>query len=604
MCPKFNYWSGWFTSKPCRLGFFLLCFLLRATVNAQTVTNVDFVIVSGLQDIPGSGGVPDLSIWNKYPSGRILFWTVLFDENQERGSVYRSESGHIGFMQVIDGTEYFLIADSNGSPCRWLLEPHFISGSCTWMGETRSVSSFVPAVWAKTYFDIFGTQGNNVLGRLFKNGEGIVETSTYVGVCLSDAVGSCSFKWRKYSMGNFDYYGIVPGIWGEAVNSGKWEPWWYQGCNHYYSLHAVWRANYFDVDLEFFRGLLDSQWWLTGKYAVHWNHGITGIGHGSGEQGMSGSPAPSGGGGIISVPGDDILNPPTTPLGANGKWVYDPEKRVWQWQGDIADNVDKINPYDNSVMPENSLSIEGKWATESTLRRVLQTLEGFQKQQGITPEQLQVMIDSGVVSIVDGMVQYWEGKHLPEVISSVGDKVDSAAQSISSSSSSAANQVSGAVSAGADKIYNELRRDYSGLVGQLGANRASINQVWQSVDAGASAIVDAINGLDAPSIDVPTTEGQIEEEIELPSADLVGLSARLDQICDTLGFPSVSVPIIPPGALFSDWPVGVFDWRIPFSEFMSDSRVVGIIQGARTIILWLLSFTALLGLIRSMGGGA
>lgn len=596
MCLKFNCWNGWSIFKRYRLASLSLLFLLRATVSvyAQTVTNVDFVVISGLQDKPGSGGVSDESIWNRYPSGRMLFWTVLFDENQNRGTIYRSESGHIGFMQIIDGTEYFLIADETGSPCRWMLESHPINVSQTYMGETRSFSTYVPSVWAKTYFDVFGISGNAGRGSLYKNGEGVIQTSTYVGVVLSDSIGNCSFKWRKYSMGNNDYYGVVAGIWGEAPSFGQWEPWWYQGSSDYYSLHAVWRANYFDVELEFFRSLLDSKWWITGKYSVHWSHGINGIGHGTGEQGGSGAPAPSGGG-SISVPGD-ILNPPTTPLGDNGRWVYDPEKGLWQWQGDIADNVNQINPYDNSVMPENSGTIEGKWATESTLRRVLQTIEGFQKEQGITTEQLQAMLDAGVVSIVDGMIQFWEGKHIPQAIASVGDRVDQAAQSVNNSVGSASGNVSASVTAAGDKVYNMVRSLRAETISQSTSLRTAVH--FQG-----DRIVDAINNIEAPSIDidVPSTDGQTIDNYDAPEGDVGSLGNELFDLNMSWGLPVVDIPVV---REFPDWDVGVFDWVIPLSYFSysKNPRISNILHGVREFLSWLCWLTLVVGCVRSIGG--
>lgn len=599
MCLKFNFWSGWSIFKRYRLAFLLPLFLLRATASvcAQTVTNVDFVVISGLHDIPGSSGVPDLSIWNRHPSGRMLFWTVLFGENQNRGTIYRSESGHIGFMQIIDGTEYFLIADETGSPCRWMLESHPINVSRTYMDETRSWSTYVPSVWAKTYYDVFGINGNAGRGSLYKNGEGVIQTSTSEGVVLSDSIGNCSFKWRKYSMGNNDYYGVVAGIWGETVNWGQWEPWWFQGSSDYYSLHAVWRANYFDVELEFFRSLLDSKWWVTGKYSVHWSHGINGIGHGTGEQGGSGAPAPSGGGGI-SVPGD-ILNPPTTPLGDNGRWVYDPEKGLWQWQGDIADNVNQINPYDNSVMPENSGTIEGKWATESTLRRVLQTLEGFQKEQGITPEQLQTMIDSGVVSIVDGMVQYWEGKNIPQAIASVGDQ---AAQS----AGAAANQIANKLENIGDRIVSAVGMRggiAQRIINAEDALSGKLDSLGSRVDSGAGAIVDAINNIEAPSIDidVPSTDGQTIDNYDAPEGDVGSLGNELFDLTMSWGLPVVDIPVV---REFPDWDVGVFDWVIPLSYFSysKNPRISNILHGVREFLSWLCWLTLVVGCVRSIGG--
>jgi len=73
MCPRFNYWSGLFTSKPFKLGCFLLCFLLRATasVHAQTVTNVDFVVVGSAYYL-GDNPV----VYDTIPTGCLLFWTV------------------------------------------------------------------------------------------------------------------------------------------------------------------------------------------------------------------------------------------------------------------------------------------------------------------------------------------------------------------------------------------------------------------------------------------------------------------------------------------------------------------------------------------------
>lgn len=586
---------GKFTFKRFRWVCFLFCFLLSVIDStAQAVTNVDFVVISGLHDIPGSSGVPDLSIWNRRPSGRMLFWTVLFDENQNRGTIYRSESGHIGFIQIIDGTEYFLIADETGSPCRWMLESHPINVSRTYMDETRSFSTYVPSVWAKTYFDVFGINGNAGRGSLYKKGEGVIQTSTYEGVVLSDSIGNCSFKWRKYSMGGNDYYGVVAGIWGETVNWGQWEPWWFQGSSDYYSLHAVWRANYFDVELEFFRSLLDSKWWITGEYSVHWSHGITGIGHGTGEQGVSGAPAPSGGA-STSVPGD-ILNPPITPLGDNGRWVYDPEKGLWQWQGDIADNVNQINPYDNSVMPENSGTIEGKWATESTLRRVLQTLEGFQREQGITSEQLQAMIDSGVVSIVDGMVQYWEGKNLVEAIDNQGqnlvDVIDDRVSGVTGRLSIEGAGIKNAINQH-KQISSAISSRVSGLETGVSRVNTSIGAVNASIGEAKSDIVDAISNITIP--ENPTVEGQETESYEITAPDL---SSHIDGWF-AFDFPQLTIAR---QFVFEDYEIGVFDWKIPFSAF-NDSSLRIVINTVRNILTWLVYLSAVLGVFKAMGGG-
>lgn len=604
MCRKHNFSNGWFIFRRCRLVFFSLLFLLRATasVYAQTVTNVDFLVVGSLYQL--FEGYEAKYVYDKFPTGPILFWTVLFDENQERGSIYRSQSGHIGW---IDGNE-FVIAGGDGKPMTWSLR----SRKVRFFDARIDAPTYfnVPSYMLKDSFDVIGVGGFNGRICLFRHtpASSVYNSYTYAGNMGSVYLEGITSGAGSYKGARIVYLYVDEGVIRRGLLYGEEED--------FYSLRYVWRHPDFDISLEEFTLILESTWWLRDRYTVSSFNGVTGItgintldGGGMGRDNTRiSNTIPSGGGAapgdVASVPlsvSGDPFNPPTTPLGDNGRWVYDPEKKLWQWQGDLADNANRIDPYDNSVMPENSGTIEGKWATESTLRRVLQTLEGFQKEQGITPEQLQAMIDSGVVSIVDGMVQYWEGKHIPQAIASVGDKIDSAAQSISDSSSSAANQVSSSIAAASDQIRRKMNDDYSGLSGHIAANSAYVNNVKRAVDSGTASIVGAINGLEFPSVDIPTAEVQDFESYDAPVGDVDSLGNDLF----SLVFPGVAFASIPVVSEFPDWDVGVFDWIIPFSYFSysRNPQIYGVLSSVRTVLKWLIYLSVVISGVRMLGGG-
>lgn len=581
----------------------LFCLLCRIA-NADPVTNVDFVVIAGRHDIDMPHPEPWQSQYNSYPVGRLLFWTVIFDDTQTRGEIYRSESGHVGFIKQIAGGEVFVIANESGGPASWLLDSDTIYGD--YYGT--AIFGRPPHVWNKPYYDIFATSGTGNRGSLYNASAGVLSSWQM----LDSFVGSIAFRYADYSYYGQTLWGVIPVVrhW-EPAGNGSWQ-YRVQKPTHHYSVYATWRASQFDLTLDFFKLMLDTKWWLTGKFAVQ-SWGITGIGYGAGDQGASGQSASGsaggsggggGGGGITTLPGA-IDDPPITPLGLNGRWVYDPETKLWKWIGDIADNASQINPYDNSVMPENQErglaqestlrqikdGVDGL-AQESTLQKILISAEEFQKQQRITPEQFQSMLDNGVVALKDGMIEYWEGKNL-------GAKLDG----IDSSVDEAGNRVVSAV--GAVKGQVGLVKDSSATTAQKAGQIAlalspfgnvggTINNINANIVTSGDNIVNAIEG---SKVDLPTTEEQDKEDVDISEPDL----SLLDNLL-TFNFPTVNLPVV---TEFEDYEIGVFDWKIPFSYF-SQSRntfFFHAIWATRSILKWLVYLSATLAVLKAMGGG-
>lgn len=111
--------TGKSISKLFRSVCFLFCFLLSAiNSSAQTATNVDFVVVGSSYWLDGQ------YMYDTIPTGCLLFWSIKPD-GAERASIYRSESGHIAFVQSIEceyyGDDWLILADSSGSPMPWFV---------------------------------------------------------------------------------------------------------------------------------------------------------------------------------------------------------------------------------------------------------------------------------------------------------------------------------------------------------------------------------------------------------------------------------------------------------------------------------------------------
>lgn len=576
---------------------FALCFCLLFRIgDAAPVTNVDFVVISGRQDIDTVDPEPWQTKYNSYPVGRLLFWTVIFDDTQTRGEIYRSESGHIGFIKQVNGGEVFVIANESGGPSSWLLDTSTIHVDYS----SKTYFSRPPHVWNKPYFDIFATTGVGNRGSLWNSSGGVISAN----YTLLGFVGNTGFAWRNFNFQGLTFSGVCPLVRFDPYDNGNFVN-QVQTPFSYYAAYSTWRSPLFDVSLDFFKMMLDSKWWIRGQFAFN-STGITGIGYGTGEQGVSGQTASGsaggafGAGGITQLPGA-IDDPPQTPLGLNGKWVYDPETKLWNWIGDVADNADQINPYDNSVMPENEErglaqeatlrqvkeGVEGL-AKESTLQQIRVTLEDFQQDQGITPEQLQVMIDNSVVSIVDGQVQYWEGKHLAEKLDAIDSSVDDAANRLYNVGNSINSKVD-LITQNSGSIRDNTQ--------SAAANTGVRGPIVTTLNSVGNKIVNAVNDINIP--ENPTVDGQDTEEYQIGEPDL---SNQID------GWFSYDWPhiTIPRANHFYDYDIGLFGWTIPFSYFNDDEYLVcnSTINIVRNLLLWLVRVSAVVGVFKAMGGGA
>lgn len=592
--------------KLFRSACFLFCFLLCLTADSAPVTNVDFVVVYGRHDKNMVDPTPWQTKYNSYPVGRLLFWTVIFDDTQTRGEIYRSESGHIGFIKQIDGGEVFVMANESGGPASWLLDTSTISVRYS---ENHSYYARPPHVWQKPFFDIFATLGVGNPGSLYNSTHGVISGHRVLLGIVGSNVG---FEWRNFFLHGQTFSGVCPVVRYDYSGNGQIEYNVHVPFS-YYSVYATWRSPLFDVPIDVFKMHLDSKWWIRGWFAFD-STGITGIGYGTGDQGVSGQTASGSsggsgdGGGITMLPGA-IDDPPQTPLGLNGRWVYDPETRLWNWVGDIADNADQLNPWDNSVMPENQerglaqeatlrqvkAGIDGL-AKENTLQQIRMTLEEFQRQQGITSDQLQAMIDNAVVEIVDGYVQYWEGKNLVEAIDNQGqnlvDVIDDRVSGVIGRLSIEGAGIKNAINQH-KQVSSAISSRVSGLETGVSRVNTSIGAVNASIGEAKSDIVDAISNITMP--ENPTVDGQDVESYEITTPDL---SSQIDGWF-AFDFPQLTIAR---QFVFEDYDIGVFGWKIPFSAF-NDSSLRIIINTVRNILTWLVYLSAVLGVFKAMGGG-
>ena len=600
--PKFlTVLTGWSIFSRSALVCCLLCCLLCRTADAEPVTNVDFVVVSGRHDM-NMDAEPWQTKYNSYPVGRLLFWTVIFDDTQTRGEIYRSESGHIGFIKQVAGGEVFLIANESGGPASWLLDTSTIHAEWT---SSQTYFARPPHVWNKPYYDIFATSGVGNRGSLWNTTDGVISAN----FTLLGYVGNVSFAWRNFNLQSYTYSGVCPLVRFDPLDNGTFQN-QVKAPFSYYAAYATWRSPLLDVPLDFFKMMRDRKWWIRGEFAVN-STGITGIGYGTGDQGVSGQTASGGsggsggGGGITTLPGA-IDDPPQTPLGLNGRWVYDPETKLWNWIGDIADNANQINPFDNSVMPENQERGAAQEATlrqvkdgidglakEETLKKVYMSMEEFAKQQNLRTGELQAMIDNGVVSIVDGMVQYWEGKNLAPKLDSIKSSVDESADRVVQSQSATRQQVE--LIKDTTGSIRDSTAATAGALGPRGALVLSINTVGDTVSTIGDSIVNAVGDIDVP--ENPTTDEQDKEEVDISEPELSQFDGWL-----TLEFPQINIPRV---TNFSDYDIGVMGWEIPFSYFSQSNGAwynVAIFR-VRTILAWLVYLSATLGVCKAMGAG-
>ncbi|MDD4414889.1 MAG: hypothetical protein PHR14_10185 [Oscillospiraceae bacterium] len=366
-----------------------------------------------------------------------------------------------------------------------------------------------------------------------------------------------------------------------------------------FRLRWAWRASSYSLSLEAFKVHLSSKWWLTGKFItdstgivsinVSGGNGIGDIVGDGGGDGVSGGVPPDVSDYDGSVPGT-VDQPPLNPLGQNGRYVYDPEKQIWQWQGDIADNATEIDPFgeDQPAPAYNT----GDLAQESTLRKVLKTLEGFQKEQGIKPDELQAMIDNGVISLKDGMIEYWEGKHLADKLDAIESSVDEAAVRIYNVGNSINSKIPGIE--GKLESIAEASASTARSLGPRGAIVNNLTQIKADITTSGDNIVSAI---EASKVDVPTTE-QETEDYQIATPDL---SSQID------GWLSFNLPVIniaPVGTL-QDYDIGFMDWKIPFSEFSKSKGkwYIDALFRVRAILKWLVYLSATLAVVKAMGAG-
>lgn len=616
MCLKFNFWNGWSICKPFKLACLLLCCLLKAIDSeAQSATNVDFIVVGSSYWLDGQ------YVYDTIPTGCILFWSIKPDD-AERAPIYRSESGHIAFVQRIDafgyGSEDWLVlADSSGSPMPWFVNSGWRRSYKISVEGGGSVTKYAvyPGKISKYAFDCIPCNSLTGTGCTLLY---LVTRPVFADTDFLSRSGNIGFAQHSFT------YNDKPMAHGYVYGTALDYSWQYDGnkpkvigfddgSSEAMQLRWAFRASSFEISLDAFKSHLPSKWWMTKKFTVSPGNGIIAInvpgGTGMGGQGdgeNSGPAAPSEGGPGVggSVPGD-ITNPPSTPMGQNGKWVYDPETKMWNWQGDYADNADQLNPWDNSVMPENQ---ERGLAQEATLRKVeagiekiRMTLEDFQKQQGVTPDQLQAMIDNAVVEIVDGQVQYWQGQNLVGAINNIADKVEEVKENIDNSASSAANQVAESIQQAANKNKSAVDLNSTYLWNFKQENHSDLRALQSTVTYQGGRIVDAINDLEAPTVDVPSTDEQTIDNCDAPVGDVGSLGNELFGLSMSW-LPVQNLPVV---REFPDWDVGVFDWVIPFSHFSysKNPRISNILYGVREFLSWLCWVTLVVGCVRSIVGG-
>lgn len=592
--------TGKSTFKHSNWVCFLFCFLLSAinSFGQSSATNVDFIVVGSAYYLNSQSPV----VYDTIPTGCLLFWSVIFD-GEQRATIYRSESGHIAF--VSNGR--LVIAGSDGKPMPW-----FLNSGLQVSTEIPVAPDGHEVVFYKTTPNILYKNAFDTIPLSLSRGMGSYQ---FIGV-LSHEAGYASYIGRfgdylmcpvggnycrpmydkqRYSAGLGRY---VPGatFLYSTVQGSSWD-------FERYMLRWAWRSTAFNITLAGFKGHLPSKWWLTGKFVTE-STGITSIGvsgggigdlvgDGSGGDGVSrGNIPPDTDDYAGGVPGT-VDTPPINPIGQNGKWVYDPEKQIWQWQGDLADNAVNIDPYgEDQPLP---IYNTGDLAQESTLRKVLQTLEGFSKEQGVTSDQLQSMIDNGVVALKDGMVEYWEGKHLAEKLDAIDSSVEDAADRIDSSVDDAANliyNVGNSINSRVNVIMDRAGSINDGVY-SAAANTGVRGPIVNTLNNVGNNIVDAISDITMP--EMPTVEGQETESYEITTPDL---DSQIDGWFSS-NFPQLTIART---FVFDDYDIGVFGWKIPFSAFNSSSvRIV--INTARNIVAWLVYLSAVLGVFKAMGGG-
>lgn len=594
LTPYLMRLTGRFTFKLSRLAFCLFCFLLLAIdSSAQSVTNVDFVVVGSAYKLTGDAPY----VYDTIPTGCILFWSIK-PENAERAEIYRSESGHIAF--VSNGR--LVIAGSDGKPMVW-----FLNSGLQVMARVQQPPNGEYATVYKSTPNILYKNAYDTISLTLMRGIG---SAAFLGAS-SDGPGGIIGRFGDYMVGAVGGNYCIPYLDKPrySVSQQGFVPAWHQlwsfiEDNWYKSeqfrLRWAWRASSLTISIDAFKSHLSSKWWLTGKFIAD-SSGITSIdvmgGNGIGDivgdgggDGVSGTVPPDVSDYDGSVPGT-IDNPPTNPLGQNGRYVYDPEKKIWQWQGDIADNATDIDPFgEDQPLPTYNT---GDLAQESTLRKVLQTLEGFQKEQGIQPDVLQAMIDNGVVSIVDGMVQYWEGKNLGAKLDSIDSSVDDSANLVYG----AANSINSKVSVIKDNSDTTAQKagQIATALSPFGNVGNTINQINANIVTSGDNIVSAIEG---SKVDLPTTDGQDTQDYDISKPDL---SSQID------GWLSFNLPVIniPPVGTLQDYDIGFMDWKIPFSEFSKSkgSWYILALFRVREILAWLVYLSATLGVVKAMGAG-
>jgi hypothetical protein len=583
---------------------------------AQSATNVDFIVVGSAYWLDGQ------YMYDTIPTGCLLFWGIKPDD-AERAPIYRSESGHIAFVQSIvfggDLEDWLILADSSGSPMPWFVNSGWRRSYQTRVEGGGSATKYVvyPNLISKHAFDCIPCYRLTGTGCYLHY---LATRPVFAGYDLIARSGNIGFAQSGYS-GNpienavvsgraLDYYWVGEHDGYEARVIG------FDGPSESMQLRWAFRASSFIISLDAFKMHLPSKWWLKNKYTVG-SGGIISInvpgGAGMGgysETEGSGPPVPSEGGPGVggSVPGS-ITEPPVTPMGENGKWVYDPETKLWNWVGDFADNADQLNPWDNSVMPENQerglaqeatlrqvkSGIDGL-AKENTLQQIRMTLEEFQKQQGITDDQLQAMIDNAVVEIVDGYVQYWQGQNLVGAIDNHGqnlvDVIDDRVSGVIGRLAIEGVGIKNAINQHKE-ISSAISSRVSGLDNSVSRVNASIGAVNTSIGEARTDIVNAINDITIP--ENPTVEGQETESYEIIAPDL---SSQIDGWF-AFDFPQLTIAR---QFIFEDYDIGVFDWKIPFSAF-NDSSLRIVINTVRNILTWLVYLSAVLGVFKAMGGG-
>jgi hypothetical protein len=103
-------------------------------------------------------------VYDTIPTGCILFWSVK-PENSSRASIYRSESGHIAFLQTIGGSDWLTIADSSGQPMSWFVNSGWRrSYTAFYNGGNVTKYAVYPHVISKHAYDLIPVNQLNSSG--------------------------------------------------------------------------------------------------------------------------------------------------------------------------------------------------------------------------------------------------------------------------------------------------------------------------------------------------------------------------------------------------------------------------------------------------------